>query len=91
MQFANRIKIDRKADHFIIRFGASQSSDESDEGAEVAVIALPLTTGTNLSLDLFSGMFSSIPELHVFMDKVQLRINDLNKLGAQSKPKDAIQ
>ena len=87
MQFANRIKIDRKTDHFVVHFSVSTGEAEGDQGTPVFTVVLPLTTGIDLSLELFQAMVSSIGELQGHMVDVQSRITKLNELvtGAQAK------
>lgn len=86
MNFANRCAIQRQTDHVILRFSFTKDpKDPAADGDDVAVIAVPLTTATELSLSLFESLFASILEFQSFFTGVQDRINRLNTLGATTQ------
>lgn len=91
MNVANRFKITRRKDHFILAFSMSTSDDAADEGEAVTTFVLPLTTAVDLCLDLFGGMISSIFDLNVHFTAIQERVNNLNSLSStlQEKVKQA--
>lgn len=81
MNFANAVKIEQKTDHFLIRFQVTTE----DSTADVALIAVPLLVGIELSLDLFKGMIGSIMQLQISLGGIQERINNLNTLVADAQ------
>lgn len=85
---ANRIKVYRGVDHFIVRFSASSSDDANDEGTEVTSVMLPLTVGARLALSLFRWVLQAGPGLTKFYEELGTEIVALNQLSAEHLAKE---
>jgi len=83
MRLANQVQIERKPDHFVLKFSVASSSPEAAE--EVATLAVPLTTGMELALGLFEGTIRSIVDLQGHISEMQERINALNRLAVEAQ------
>lgn len=81
MNVANRVKITRRKDHFILAFTLSTSDDPDAKEEDVTTLVLPLTTGVDLCLELFRGMIASIFDLNVHFAEIQQRVNSLNVMA----------
>jgi len=80
MDFANHVKIERRPDHFFVRFALNSGSDPNEEGTEIVTIVLPLATAIDLSVMIFEAVYKSVPRLQEIFNGVQTRINSLNAL-----------
>lgn len=87
MQLANRFQLNRSADHFVVTFASSSSGDLSDNGERIVELAIPLTVGIELALQLFDGMLRSLYDLNVQVNGLQERMNGLTRLAAEFQAK----
>jgi hypothetical protein len=83
MTFANHFKIERGADHCIVKFYA-RTPGMKDDGDLVSSIALPLSISVELLLALFENMVYALPEMQVIFTGFQTRLTDLNKLAGNA-------
>ena len=87
--FANRFKLERRADHFFLSFRISQKEEADDLGEEVAHIVMPLTLAIDVSLKLFEGMFYAVPQLQAHFSRFQTAVNNLNALSHKAQTDQA--
>lgn len=80
MLFANTIKLSRHDDHFVLRFALT---DDGDPEA-VAEVAIPLTAGIGLALNLFEATYASVAGLQKRFVEFQTGITKLNDLAANA-------
>ena len=80
MNFATRVGIDRRKDHFVLHFFEDEKGD-----SPVASIVLPLTSAIDLGIDLFQQTLSSIPDLQKHFGGLNAKIEMLNKTATSMK------
>ncbi len=73
MRAANRVKLERQADHVILRF--SVATDDSAEGEPVESILLPISAAGPLAFNLFEAVFKSAEAIQAMYGK----LNELNE------------
>lgn len=89
MNAANRFKITRFNDYFVVRLGVSESNDKNELGELVAEVLLPLSTVASLSVDLFSGVIKCTGDLTQFFADLQPTLAALSTLSEQVNAKNA--
>jgi hypothetical protein len=84
MNFVNRVKVERRKDHYLLWFGFSGSDDPNDRGAEQATVAIPLGVATELLLELFKGSMMAPVEVQELFADYNLRLADTHQVALEA-------
>jgi hypothetical protein len=84
MNFVNRVKVEHRKDHFVLRFGFSASEDPKESGEETASVAVPLTVASDLLVELFKGSVMGPVEVQEFFADFQVRLGEVNGVAIQA-------
>jgi hypothetical protein len=87
MNFVNRVKVERRTDHLLLRFGFSPSEDANDAGEETATLAVPMFLGFALLVELLEASVSAPLEIGDAFLRFQAQLADMQKLATESVEK----
>lgn len=89
MRTFNRFKITRRAAYVIVQLGFSISEDQTDLGEQIEVFTVPLTSSTNLAIELFQATLESSVDLTAYFVEMSKRVEALNALSTAMNAKKA--
>lgn len=81
MNFANRVKVEHRTDHYLLSFAFAASEDPNESGEPTVSIAIPVTLATNLLIELFKGAVFAPVEVQEFFADFQLRLGEVTRLS----------
>jgi len=90
MRIVNRYKLTRFPDYILLQLGWGADENATDLGTEPVELVIPLTTCSQMGMDIFKAMWISGVYLTQFFTQLQATVNELNKLGPQEIPKKEI-